>query len=220
MNKSVYSLVLSDEVVAAVDRAAHRAGMSRSAYINSVLADAVSYVTPEKRMNDIFGEIEQLMNGDVFRIMPRPSETSLALRSALRYKYNPVINYSIELYRDFDTVFGKLRMSLRTRSQPLVEAFSDFLLLLADTEREFISERITGKVSYTFDNGRFVRAFSCPAGGDMPPDDDVAAALSEYVQLIDELVKLYFGHIGDRGTAASLIRRRYAEHVQSAKMIF
>ena len=31
MGKSVYSLVLSDEVIEAVDRAAHRAGMSRSA---------------------------------------------------------------------------------------------------------------------------------------------------------------------------------------------
>ena len=37
MNKSVYSLVLSDEVVEAVDHAAYRAGMSRSAFINSVL---------------------------------------------------------------------------------------------------------------------------------------------------------------------------------------
>ena len=42
MNKSVYSLVLSDEVIAAVDRAAYRAGMRRSAFINGVLAEAVS----------------------------------------------------------------------------------------------------------------------------------------------------------------------------------
>ena len=54
MGKSVYSLVLSDEVVEAVDRAAYLAGMSRSAYINKILAQSVSYVTPEQRINDIF----------------------------------------------------------------------------------------------------------------------------------------------------------------------
>ena len=219
MSKSVYSLVLSDDVVNAVDRAAHRAGLSRSAFINSVLAEAVSCVTPEKRMNDIFSEIEQLMNGDIFRIMPRPSETALALRSALHYKYNPVINYSIELYRSFDTAFGKLKVSLRTQSRALAEAFSDFLNLFAETEREFISDRITGSVSYTFENGRFTRAFYRPAGRDDPDNDEIAAALSGYVGLFDELVKIYFDNTDDRDAAAAMIKKRYMQYVRSAKII-
>ena len=126
MNKSVYSLVLSDEVIAAVDRAAYRAGMSRSAFINGVLAEAVSYTTPEKRMSEIFSEIEQLMNGDIFRIMPRPSDSALAIRSALQYKYKPVIRYGIELYRSFDNSIGKLKVSLRTQSESLIGEFERF----------------------------------------------------------------------------------------------
>ena len=38
MSKSVYSLVLSDDVVAAVDRAAYALGSSRSNLINQILA--------------------------------------------------------------------------------------------------------------------------------------------------------------------------------------
>ena len=38
MKKSVYSLVLSDDVIAAVDRAAYQNGLSRSAMINRILA--------------------------------------------------------------------------------------------------------------------------------------------------------------------------------------
>ena len=53
MNKSVYSIVLSDDVVAQVDRLAYKAGTSRSAMINRILADYVSYVTPEQRLRDI-----------------------------------------------------------------------------------------------------------------------------------------------------------------------
>ena len=54
MKKSVYSLVLSDDVVEAVDRAAYQNGLSRSAMVNQILADYVSYTTPEKRMREIF----------------------------------------------------------------------------------------------------------------------------------------------------------------------
>ena len=38
MKKSVYSLVLSDDVVTAADKAATKRGLSRSALINEVLA--------------------------------------------------------------------------------------------------------------------------------------------------------------------------------------
>ena len=63
MKKSVYSLVLSDDVVEAVDRAAYQNGLSRSAMVNQILADYVSYTTPEKRMREIFSQVESLLTG-------------------------------------------------------------------------------------------------------------------------------------------------------------
>ena len=61
MNKSVYSLVLSDEIVQEIDRLAYEMGQSRSAMVNQVLADYVRYTTPEKRMREVFSAIEQML---------------------------------------------------------------------------------------------------------------------------------------------------------------
>ena len=53
MSKSVYSVVLMDDVVDAVDRLAYEAGTNRSNMINRILAEYVQLATPEQRMQDI-----------------------------------------------------------------------------------------------------------------------------------------------------------------------
>ena len=50
--KSVYSLVLSDEVVRAVDNAAYLKGVSRSHLINEILAEHLACTTPHMRGRD------------------------------------------------------------------------------------------------------------------------------------------------------------------------
>lgn len=54
LSKSVYSVVLMDDVVDAVDRLAYEAGTNRSNMINRILAEYVQLATPEQRMQDIF----------------------------------------------------------------------------------------------------------------------------------------------------------------------
>ena len=44
-----------------VDALAHRMGTNRSALVNQILAEYVSVPTPERRWNDIFEAIEELM---------------------------------------------------------------------------------------------------------------------------------------------------------------
>ena len=56
MAKSVYSLVLNDEVIDLVDKMARLNGYSRSNMIEKLLADAVGYETPEIRAGNIFEE--------------------------------------------------------------------------------------------------------------------------------------------------------------------
>lgn len=98
MGKSVYSLVLMDEVVDAIDQMAYRNNTSRSNLINQILAEHVSLATPEKRMKDVFTSLEQFMD-EQFQIQFMPSDSMLSIRSPLRYKYKPTIRYSVELYR-------------------------------------------------------------------------------------------------------------------------
>ena len=70
MQKSVYSIVLSDDVVACIDRLAYANGTSRSNMINQILAEHVSYTTPEKRRGDIFSKAVEMINAmDQLQVM-------------------------------------------------------------------------------------------------------------------------------------------------------
>ncbi|HNZ41176.1 MAG TPA: hypothetical protein PKJ65_04740, partial [Clostridia bacterium] len=53
MGKSVYSLILNDEVIKKIDMLAYARRTSRSNYISEVLASHVSYTTPQQRIKDI-----------------------------------------------------------------------------------------------------------------------------------------------------------------------
>ena len=86
VNKSVYSLVLADDVVEAIDRLAYSMNTSRSNLINQILAERVQLLTPEKRMREIFAKIEQLMDSR-FQTLNQPSDAMMSIKSPLRYKY-------------------------------------------------------------------------------------------------------------------------------------
>ena len=88
MKKTLYSLMLNEEVVREIDRMAHRMGTNRSALINQILADYTSVVTPERRIENIFHEIEQLV-APARDLVPffAPHTTSMSLKSSLEYKY-------------------------------------------------------------------------------------------------------------------------------------
>ncbi len=88
MKKTLYSLMLDEEVVREIDRMAHRMGTNRSALINQILADYTSVVTPERRIENIFHEIEQLV-APARDLVPffAPHTTSMSLKSSLEYKY-------------------------------------------------------------------------------------------------------------------------------------
>ena len=46
MKKTLYSLMLNEEVVREIDALAHQMGTNRSALINQILADYTSVITP------------------------------------------------------------------------------------------------------------------------------------------------------------------------------
>ena len=90
MKKTLYSLMLSDDVVRAVDERAHSLGTNRSSLINQILADYVSITTPERRINDIFHAVEQML-APSRELVPffSPRALTMSLKSSLEYKYRP-----------------------------------------------------------------------------------------------------------------------------------
>ncbi len=128
MKKTLYSLMLNEEVVREIDRMAHRMGTNRSALINQILADYTSVVTPERRIENIFHEIEQLV-APARDLVPffAPHTTSMSLKSSLEYKYRPTVKYEVALYGDKqEGGLGELAVIFRTQSAQLLQSMTQF----------------------------------------------------------------------------------------------
>ena len=138
MSKSVYSVVLMDDVVDAVDRLAYEAGTNRSNMINRILAEYVQLATPEQRMQDIFSSIMDAVSGqNALQLMLNASDAMLSMRSAIHYKYNPSMRYVVELYPHSTEELGEVRAGLRTQNPSLLLYIGQFYKLWAGLERAY-----------------------------------------------------------------------------------
>lgn len=189
MKKTLYSLMLSDDVVRAVDNLAHRMGTNRSALVNQILAEYTDMVTPERRVQDIFRQIGEILDADT-ELVPfiAPNAMSMSMKSSLQYRYRPTVKYSVELYRNREDSLGELSVVFRTQSAELLEAMGQFFRLWKQTEDELIGPFVTAPVQYALYAGRFTRSIALPGRRDYT-SADVAAAISAYVRLFDRLMK-------------------------------
>lgn len=206
MKKSVYSLVLMDDVVRAVDKQAMLLGTSRSNLINQILAEQLSCITPEMRMKEIFGAVEELI-GEGFQIRPCRSDAFMTLRTALEYKYRPSVNYKVELLRIPDVYLGTLTIQLRTQSTPLIALFSSFFSYWSRLESDLFASMGISDYVFEIEPGRFSRKlFSC--------GDDAAQAIYEYITLLDKAIKLYFSAPQDFPAAAAELEQEYKRQLK------
>ena len=205
MKKSVYSLVLSDDVIAAVDRAAYQNGLSRSAMINRLLAQAVSYTTPEQRMSEIFSQVERLLNGEVFQSLSQPSDSMMSLRSALAYKYNPNVRYSVELYPDRPGE-GELRVSLRSQSSALILYLGQFFRLWAKIEQAYV-----GGADCVIQDGKYARRLKLPA---RVSHREQGAVLAGYIRAMEQGLRAFFHSLDDPRQAAAAVEQAYQHYLK------
>lgn len=210
MSKSVYSLVLADQVVEAIDRLAYSMNTSRSALINQVLADYASFVTPESRMRDIFSRVEQVMNGlEPFQVLFQPSEAMMSIRSPLRYKYKPTLRYSVELYRESPQLVGELRVSARTQSQGLLGALDTCFALWLELENKYLAKFFPGGVPGAAAEGRLRRSLRLPPAAQRPDSGEIADAITAYIRLLDGAIKLFFENLENLPAAARAMEEYY-----------
>lgn len=188
MKRSVYSLVLSDEVIEAIDNMAYSLGTSRSNLINQILAEKVSLVTPEKRMNSIFSQIERLMFEDCYQIQERQSDSLMYIRSSIKYKYRPTVKYSVELFRNSNDGIGQFRVIFRTQNQILLQLVYQFFNLWAKIE----SKSLEQDIKYSIEPTKYTRIFKY-----IPKGVNTANAISEYIHTFDMALKQYFNNQKD-----------------------
>lgn len=205
MQKSVYSVVLMDEVVAAVDRLAYAASTSRSNMINRILAEYTRMDTPEQRMQDIFGAINAALDAQsILQPMLCASDAMLTMRSPLQYKYNPSVRYVVELYPHAEETLGEVRASLRTQNPTLLLYLTQFFRLWEKLEAAYLPG---GPRECEYGDGRFARRLCAPKN---LTGSEAGDAIADYVALLDACLKTYFEHLANPTEAVQAVERQYA----------
>lgn len=189
MGKSLYSVMLMDEVVREIDRQALQQNTNRSNLINQILAEYVSFTTPEMRISSIFKTIEDFINGCEADIIPyvAPHQSTMSLKSSLEYRYRPTIKYDVELYREpTGGAIGQLSVVFRTQSPSLLEAMNRFFALWVQVEKKYTG----GDVHYALYEGRFIRSLTVSQNKNYT-SRQIADAISNYIRLFDAGIKGY-----------------------------
>lgn len=221
MDRNVYSLVLIDDIVEAVDRMAYERNTSRSSLINQILAEYLSCPTPEMRMKDIFESVEQTMKDiQCFQVQFQPSDSMISIRSALKYRYKPTIRYVLELYRQCEPTVGELRVSMRTQSQPLIEILTDFFEFWSEIENRYIGSLFPGgQISCRIEPGRYIRQFLPPEEEGQRTNEALAAAISDYIRRFDFILKQYFSGLDDPEETELELEQEYIKSIKDSVII-
>ncbi len=221
MEKSVYSLVLMDDIVKEVDRLAHARSTSRSNLINQILAEYVSFITPEQRMKGIFEEMTRTFDrNSPLRLQDQPSDAMISFCSAIRFKYNPTIRYCVELYRSDDDAIGELKVITRTSSDRLIALLEEFYRSIILLEKAYAKQYFPGKdIHFTIDAGRFYRSFALPDHDHMLTTQQIGKAIADYINMFDKAMKLFFENYEDLHIAVTNVEALYFNYLKNTSII-
>lgn len=188
MKKNMYSLMLNEEVVRAVDELAAQKGTNRSALINEILAEHMSMVTPQKRVANIIDDVFRLMSSTNLLVAAERTNV-FSVKSALPYRYRPTLRYQVEILHSADPRFGILTLSFRSTARDLIKSLTAFVEMWTELEEKYIAPLLRdGALKYGIDDGVFSRTLSHPRDR-IYDSEEIAAAISEYVRIFDVCVK-------------------------------
>lgn len=217
MKKTMYSLMLAEEVVRAIDELATEKGTNRSNLINQILAEYVSLTTPEKHVSNIFDFIENTigrMNG--FMLYAQPNDMTMSIKSSLQYHYRPTIRYEVEMFRTPDHTIGQLKIIFRTQSSELLVGLTRFFKLWVGLEEIYIKHFFPeNAIRYGMENGKFLRTFAIPNDADYS-EEQIASAISQYIATFDEMLKDF---LAGKYSTTQQLEQRYLAYLNSGILL-
>ena len=216
MKKSVYSLVLMEKVVDEIDKAAYKINTNRSNLINSILADYVSLVTPQDVNIKILKRVNsKLSNNANFVVQNTDNKNSFSVKSALDFKYNPIVKYTVELYDGVLQELGTVKVSVRTQNEELISNLNDFFNDFSNTENEYVD---FGNVSiHCVDNGKFKRKFVMP--NSEINEEQIGDAIALFIENLDLSLKNYFSLLHNVDEAKATVDKNYEKYLNRQKVI-
>lgn len=210
MSKSVYSVILSDDLVSELDLVAYKNGVSRSTMIDKILSEYLTVETPTVRMENIFSRMERIIGEwSGLRFINQPNMSMASVKSALSYRYNPTVKYSVELLSGGDAL-GAIKISLRTQSAALVSLMEDFYKFFIYLEKKYLGER-----RYGYENYKFTRVLQ---NADMTAAE-TGEAIAYFVRCFNYLLNGYFQGLGDIENTKIMLEKKYAEEMVKNVMV-
>ncbi len=205
MSKSVYSVILNDDLVAELDRVAYNNGVSRSAMLDKILSTFLTVETPVTRMESIFSEMERLIGGwSGMKFINQPSVSMASVQSALVYRYNPTIKYSVELFQSEEDL-GVIKMSLRTQNPVLISLMEEFYNYFITLERKYLGER-----EYSYDDGRFSRVLKRSEGLSAEKSGE---AIANFVRSLNYILNEYFSGLERLDNTKIILENKYRKEI-------
>jgi len=191
MKKSVYSLMLFDEIVEKVDELAYINNTNRSQLINDILAEHIGLITPEQKIQRVLEQLDRNFS-DTLSVSQVSSNSSIQFGKSIKYKYRPKVRYSYEFVTKQGKKYAVLKVSSRTKSEALNECFDDFFSKIEAIEKRNHTIRKSKVQNET--NHKFVREFSREAQitNDVP---HITQVLTDYLKMIDFAMNYYFDSI-------------------------
>ncbi len=213
MKKTMYSLMLAEDVIGAIDRLAEEKGTNRSNLVNQILAEYVSMTTPEKHVQNIFDIVERFIGQQSgYLLYSQPNDMTMSIKSSLQYHYRPTIRYEVEMYRSPDKTLGQLKIIFRTTSSELLLELTRFFKIWIQLENIYIKNFFEkGAIEYGMENGRFLRTFAVPNDSDYT-EEQIGNAISHYIATFDEMLKDY---LSGRYASTQDIEKRYLQYLNS-----
>ncbi|MDK2905800.1 MAG: hypothetical protein PWR12_1876 [Eubacteriaceae bacterium] len=213
MKKSVYSLMLFDEIVEKIDQMAYENNTNRSQLINDLLAERIGMVTPEQKIQQILEQLNQNFN-QTLSVSQINKNSSIQFGKSLKFKYRPKIRYSYEFLSNQEGKYAVLKISCRTKSEILNEHFESFFSLISDIENERRLDDDKWVENTT--NHKFVRAFQ-EEGGLSKDVESVAGNLTAYLKMIDEAMNVYFSEIDEGKDLSEQMNAIYQKFIKKQR---
>ena len=217
MKKNMYSLMLAEDVIQAIDELASEKNTNRSNLINQILADYVSLTTPEKHVRNIFDIIENFISRQSGNLLySQPNDMTMSIKSPLQYHYRPTIRYEVEMYRTPRQTIGQLEIIFRTTSSELLVELTRFFKLWMQLENIYIKQFFSkGAIEYGLENGKFWRTFAVPNDSDYT-EEQIGNAISQYIATFDEMLKDF---LAGRYSSTEEMEKRYLQYLNSGVQI-
>lgn len=208
MKKSVYSVVLMDDVVEALDRMAYQLQTSRSNLMNQLLAERLSVTTPEMQIKNVFDTVERLLQQHShFQIQQQAADCMLSIRSVLKYKYNPTLRYAILLNRNREDEIGQLKIISRSQSNVLQQHLNCFFAMWNHCEAR--QNRLQWENDQT---GKWQRLLKTREKEET--EDTLANEIVHYVRTMDQGLGIYFKYNGQPSICEEMLQSHYNQAIK------